>query len=145
MNEIKLFFDKSESSLIKKNLKLFCKEILHYKDYSSYMISLIFIGEEELKKLKRKFFKQDFYTDVIAFNLNSKEEDLDGEIYLSFNIIKDNTKLYSTDLENEMKRVVVHGILHLMGYEDDTKSEKEEMTKLENLFIKLFNDIQLTC
>ena len=129
MNQIKLFFDEYEYSLIKKNLKLFCKEILHYKDYSSYMISLIFIGEEELKKLKRKFFKQDFYTDVMAFNLNSKEEDLDGEIYLSFNIIKDNAKLYNTDLENEMKRVIAHGILHLIGYEDHTKSKKEEMTK----------------
>ena len=82
---------------------------------------------------------------MIAFNLNNKEEDLDGEIYLSFNIIKDNTKSYNTDLENEMKRVVAHGMLHLMGYEDHTKSKEEEMTKLEDLFIKLFKDIQLTC
>ena len=145
MNEIKLFFDKSESSLIKKNLKLFCKEILRHEGYSEYLISLIFIGEEELKEMKHQFFKQDSYTDVIAFNLNNKKEDLDGEIYLSFNIIKDNAKLYNTDLENEMKRVITHGILHLIGYEDHTKSKKEEMTKLEDLFIKLFNDIQLTC
>ena len=52
---------------------------------------------------------------------------------------------YNTDLENEMKRVVAHGMLHLMGYEDHTKSKEEEMTKLEDLFIKLFKDIQLTC
>ena len=145
MNDINLFFNEAEYPLIKKNLKLFCKEILHHKGYSDYLISLIFIHEEELKEMKHKFFKQDFYTDVIAFNLNNKEEDLDGEIYLSFNIIKDNAKSYNTDLENEMKRVVAHGMLHLMGYEDHTKSKEEEMTKLEDLFIKLFKDIQLTC
>ena len=145
MNDINLFFNEVKYPLIKKNLKLFCKKILHYKGYSDYLISLIFIDEEELKDMKRKFFKQDFYTDVIVFNLNNKEEDLDGEIYLSFSIIKDNAKLYNTELENEVKRVVAHGLLHLMGSEDNTKSKKEEMTKSEDLFIKLFNDIQLTC
>ena len=74
MNDINLFFNKAEFPLIKKNLKLFCKEILHYKGYSNYLISLIFINEEELKEMKHKFFKQDFYTDVIAFNLNNKSE-----------------------------------------------------------------------
>ena len=146
MNDINLFFDQSEHSLlIKKNIKLFCKEILHYKKYSNYLISLIFINDEELKKMKHEFLNQDLYTDVIAFNLNDKEEDLDGEIYLSFNRILDNAKLYNTNLETELKRVIAHGVLHLIGYEDHIKSKKEEMTKLEDLFIKLFNHIKLTC
>ena len=109
------------------------------------MISLIFVNEEKLKEMKCKFFKQDLYTDVIAFNLNDKKEDLEGEIYLSFNTIKNNSKLYNTDLETELKRVIAHGVLHLMGYEDDNKNKKEEMTQLEDLFIKLFKHIQLTC
>ena len=145
MNDINLFFNKPESSLIKKNLKLFCKEILNYKGYSNFLISLIFVNEEKLKEMKYEFFKQDLYTDVIAFNLNDKKEDLEGEVYLSFNTIEDNAKLYNTDLEIEVKRVIAHGLLHLMGYEDDNKNKKEEMTQLEDLFIKLFNHIELTC
>ena len=145
MNDIKLFFDQIKYPLIEKNIKLFCKEVLNYNNYSYSTISLIFVNPEELKKMKYEFFNQNFYTDVIAFNLNSQDEDLEGEIYLSFNTIEYNAKLYNVTLETELKRVIAHGLLHLIGYEDNTKNKKEEMTELENIVIKLFNNIQLTC
>ena len=146
MNDIDIIKNHSSESFINsKNLKIYCKEVLNYKGYESYFISLIFINEEALKKMKNEYFQQDLYTDVIAFNLNDKGEDLDGELYLSIKIIQHNAKLYDVSLENEIKRVVAHGLLHLIGYKDDNDSSKKEMTKNENICIELFKDITLIC
>ena len=145
MNEINIFYNSPECPINKKNLKIYCKKVLNYKGYNSYSVSLIFLNEEELKKMKNKYFKENLYTDVIAFNLNSEDEDLEGELYLSIKIIKDNAILYNASLENEIKRVVAHGLLHLIGYEDDNNSRKEKMTKIENRCIQLFEDITVTC
>ena len=145
MNEIDIVNHHSDCFINKKNLKIYCKEVLNYKGYNLYSISLIFLNKEELKKMKNKYFKQNLYTDVIAFNLNSEDEDLEGELYLSIKIIEDNAILYNVSLENEIKRVVAHGLLHLIGYEDDNNSRKEEMTKIENSCIELFKNITITC
>jgi len=146
MNEIDIIKNHSSESFINsKNLKIYCEEVLNYKGYESYSISLIFVNEEELKKMKNEYFQQDLYTDVIAFNLNDKNEDLDGELYLSIKIIQHNAKLYNVSLESEVKRVVAHGLLHLIGYKDDNDNSKKEMTKNENICIELFKDITLTC
>ncbi len=145
MNEIDIIKNHSENFINTQNLKVYCKEVLNYKGYKSYSISLIFTNEEELKKMKNQYFQQDLYTDVIAFNLNDKGEDLEGELYLSIKIIEHNAKLYNASLENELKRVVAHGLLHLIGYKDDNDSSKKEMTKNENYCIELFKDIAIIC
>ena len=145
MIEIDILKNHSENSINSNNLKIYCEEVLNYKGYKSCSVSLIFINEEELKEMKNKYFQQNLYTDIIAFNLNNKNEDLEGELYLSIEIIEHNAKLYNVSLEDEIKRVVAHGILHLIGYEDDTESSKREMTQNENSCIKLFKDISLVC
>ena len=146
MNDIDIIKNHSSENFINsQNLKTYCKKVLHYKGYESYSISLIFINEEELKKMKNEYFQQDLYTDVIAFNLNDKGEDLDGELYLSIKIIQHNAKLYDVSLESEIKRVVAHGLLHLVGYKDDDDKSKKEMTKNEDTCIELFIDFDIIC
>ena len=95
--------------------------------------------------MKNKYFKKNVYTDVIAFNLNEDNEELDGELYLSLKTIENNATLYNDSLENEIKRVVAHGLLHLIGYEDNNIARKKEMTKIEDNCIKLFKHINLIC
>ena len=145
MNEINILNNHSEHPINKKNLKIYCKDVLNYNGYNSYSISLIFVGQDELREMKNKYFKKNVYTDVIAFNLNEDNEELDGELYLSFKTIKNNATLYNESLENEIKRVVAHGLLHLIGYEDNNSARKKEMTKIENNCIKLFKHINLIC
>mgnify|MGYP001484678835 CR=1 FL=1 len=82
------------------------------------------------------------YTDVIAFNL-SDDNQLEGEIYISFDAVKINSDLYDTNVNNELQRIVIHGTLHLIGYEDNTKEKKDEMTKMEDFFIENFNQFNL--
>ena len=145
MNEINIFYNHSECPVNKKNLKNYCEGVLNYNKYDFYSVSLIFVTQKELKEMKNIYFKKNVYTDVIAFNLNDRDENLEGELYLSINTIEKNAKLYSTSLEQEIKRVVAHGLLHLIGYKDDTDYEKKKMTKTEDKFIELFKDIKLTC
>ena len=145
MNEINILNNHSEHPINKKNLKIYCKDVLNYNGYNSYSISLIFVGQDELKEMKNKYFKKNVYTDIIAFNLNEDNEELDGELYLSLKTIENNATLYNDSLENEIKRVVAHGLLHLIGYEDDNDIRKKEMTKIENSCLELFQDITLTC
>ena len=146
MSEINILYNHPfEHSINKKNLQNYCKKVLNYNNYNSYLVSLIFIDKEELREMKKIYFKQDVYTDVIAFNLNKEEESLEGEIYLSLHIIQNNAKDYNVSLEDEIKRVVAHGILHLIGYEDETEQDKNKMTKMEDICMQLFSSKDTIC
>ena len=142
MNEVSIFYDHPTPPIIENNLKSLCREVLISEGFERYSLSIIFVDDEKLKKMK-KYFNQDLYTDVIAFNLSDDKSKLDGEIYISFDAIKINSELYKTNINNELQRIVVHGILHLMGYEDNTKDKKEEMTKTEDFFLLNFQQFNL--
>lgn len=143
MNEVSIFYDHPTPPIIENNLKSLCREVLVSEGFEKYSLSIIFVDDEKLKKMKKKYFNQDLYTDVIAFNLSDDKSKLDGEIYVSFDAIKINSELYKTNINNELQRIVVHGILHLMGYEDNTKDKKEEMTKTEDFFLLNFQQFNL--
>ena len=143
MNEVSIFYDHPTPPIIENNLKSLCREVLISEGFERYSLSIIFVDDEKLKKMKKKYFNQDLYTDVIAFNLSDDKSKLDGEIYVSFDAIKINSELYKTNINNELQRIVVHGILHLMGYEDNTKDKKEEMTKTEDFFLLNFQQFNL--
>ena len=143
MNEVSIFYDHSTPSIIENNLKSLCREVLVSEGFEKYSLSIIFVDDEKLKKMKKKYFNQDLYTDVIAFNLSDDKSRLDGEIYISFDAIKINSELYKTNINNELQRIVVHGTLHLMGYVDNTKDKKEEMTKTEDFFLLNFQQFNL--
>tara|TARA_B100002051_G_C16742553_1_gene645237 strand:- start:3859 stop:4299 length:441 start_codon:yes stop_codon:yes gene_type:complete len=146
MNEINISYNHNfEFPLVKKNLKDYCRKVLDHNNYKSSLISLIFIDQEELREMKKLYFKEDAYTDVIAFNFNKNEEDLEGELYLSLQMIENNASNYSVTLESEIKRVVAHGLLHLIGYRDDNDRNKAKMTKMEDICIQLFHDIKILC
>jgi probable rRNA maturation factor len=104
-------------------------------------LNIIFLGHDELRLMKKEYFEKDVYTDVIAFNLNEPDENIEGEIYLSFEQIIENAAVFSTQPQEELLRVVIHGCLHLCGYEDDTSSQKDQMTVLENQYIKQFKGL----
>tara|TARA_A100001011_G_scaffold295206_1_gene307494 strand:- start:3210 stop:3647 length:438 start_codon:yes stop_codon:yes gene_type:complete len=145
MNEINISCNFVKYPINKKNLRLFCSEILGSKGYSIYTVSIIFVNKDELKRMKYKYFKKNIYTDIIAFNLNEKNEELDGELYISYNYVKNNAKFYKTDFEKELRRVVSHGLLHLIGYKDDTTESKLEMTNLEDFFMDFSKNKQILC
>ena len=100
-------------------------------------INLILTDDEFLRKMKNKYFEQDLYTDVISFNLEDPNEDIEGEIYVSMDRVIDNAKLLKSSINMELKRIIIHGTLHLIGYNDKTNSQKKNMTRLENKYLEI--------
>jgi len=105
------------------------------EDKTCESINIIFMERDELRLMKKEYFDLDVFTDIIAFNLNEPYENIEGELYLSEDQINENAETFKTDPQVELIRVLIHGCLHLCGYEDDTPKLKDQMTVLENLYI----------
>jgi probable rRNA maturation factor len=123
----------------RKILKLIEKVIREYRKPSG-SLSFILLSDEELIKINKEFLQHNYSTDVIAFDY-SNNDILDGEIYLSLETIKNNSLNYKVSLRNELIRVMIHGTLHLCGFNDYTDDEKERMRILENEWIVQFKKI----
>ena len=120
-----------------KCIQLLVKNIFAEKKIKDAELSYIFCNDNFLSKLKKNFFKKNHFTDVIAFRLNSYEEKrVEGEIYISLPRAKENAKIYEEPYEKEVARLIIHGCLHLLGYPDETKDQKQIMTNLENVFLQ---------
>ena len=103
--------------------------------YDSH-ISIIFTNDELVSSLKKSFFKINELTDVIAFRLNDySEKNVEGEVYISVERVFYNAKKYNEKKTNEISRVLIHGILHLLNYKDNEKESKDLMTSKENHYM----------
>jgi rRNA maturation RNase YbeY len=99
-------------------------------------ISYIFTNDEYILDINKKYLNHDFYTDVITFDY-SDEDVVSGDIFISIDMIKYNSKKYKTEFSNELFRVIIHGILHLLGYEDKETDSKILMTQKEDYYLSL--------
>tara|TARA_B110000977_G_scaffold76214_1_gene102795 strand:+ start:3319 stop:3747 length:429 start_codon:yes stop_codon:yes gene_type:complete len=107
-------------------------------DYSIGELSFVFCSDDYLRKLNIKHLNQDYFTDVITFDY-SKEMSLIGDVFISTERVKENAKLFNVSFNEELFRVIIHGVLHLCGFKDKTKEEKAEMRSKENNFLSLIN------
>ncbi|MFQ6605121.1 MAG: rRNA maturation RNase YbeY [Fidelibacterota bacterium] len=103
-------------------------------------ITLIYTDDEYLRHLKQEFFHQDQYTDVIAFRLNDyTEAAVEGEIYISLPRAWENSRIFSEPYSREVARLIVHGTLHLLGWNDETEAEKAAMRTREEAVLDAVN------
>jgi rRNA maturation RNase YbeY len=138
--QIKIFNDCLLSfSYYKEQIEKLSKQILILEKCNKAKISIILSNREYVSKLKKEYFKINVFTDVIAFNLGDNNDCLDGEVYISIEDVLENAKIYSTSFNKEFMRVLIHGILHLLGYKDDQDDEKKYMNNLEKKYLSLFD------
>ncbi len=97
-------------------------------------IAIVFTSDEYLREINIKFLKKDYYTDIISFD-NSTEKKISGDLIISKERVKENSIQYSQSFCDELHRVVIHGILHILGYNDLIESEKEIMSKKEDYYL----------
>jgi probable rRNA maturation factor len=97
-----------------------------------------FFNDNDLKSLNNKYLGRNYYTDVLSFN-DSYEKTINGNIAISVDRVKENAKTFGVAFDHEMLRIMVHGLLHFLEYNDSTDDEKSEMTKKENEKIKMFH------
>ncbi len=121
------FFHKSQ---IKKHIKrLIVNELMQVGD-----IAVIFCSDNFLLEMNKQYLDHDYYTDIITFDYVA-ENIISGDLFISFDRIKDNAKHFDIELIREIYRVVFHGVLHLVGYKDKTDEEQRVMTEKENFYL----------
>ncbi len=114
-------------------IKDLCTLVLNDTSYESISIEIIFCNDDHLSKLKMKYFNEDVLTDVLAFPIKN-DAVLESEIYISYDRALANSKEFDVSLNNEIVRLIVHGLLHLLGYRDDnTESKKIMFDKQESI------------
>lgn len=136
MISVQLENNGSDLSVIdKKWISNITENILMDHNHKNANILIIFSSDIHLRDLKKEYFNQDVYTDTISFNLENPKEPIDGEIYISLDRINENAVIFKQKFEREYKRVIIHSILHLMGFDDQADEEKRKMTKLEDYYL----------
>ncbi|MBL4594053.1 MAG: rRNA maturation RNase YbeY [Flavobacteriales bacterium] len=101
-------------------------------------ITYIFCSDEYLHKMNLEHLKHDTFTDIITFNY-CVDDIINSDIFISVDRVKENSEAYKTTFQNELSRVIIHGILHLIGYDDKNDSDKEVMRTKEDFYLSLLS------
>lgn len=120
------------------------EEVIRREGYTAGEINYIFCSSEYHRQLNRDFLGHDYFTDVITFEERETrlaEHIINGEIYIDIATVADNAAIYKTLPINEIRRVVVHGALHLCGHKDKSPWAEKNMRRLENKYLKLLNEM----
>ena len=122
----------------KLNRKRWLKRIATNAGFNIKELNYIFCSDEYLYQVNRDYLKHDTYTDIITFDNSENKDDIEGDIFVSIDRVRENAKTHTQEVETELNRVLVHGLLHLMGYKDKTKEESSLMRLKEEESIKLY-------
>ncbi len=122
----------------KLNRKRWLKKIATNAGFKIKELNYVFCSDEYLYQMNRDYLKHDSYTDIITFDNSEKKGDIEGDIFVSIDRVRENAKTHTQEVETEMNRVLAHGLLHLMGYKDKTLEEVALMRLKEEESIKLY-------
>ena len=132
---IRIFYDRVTARYKGwRKLENILAEIIIESSFKPGSLNIILTDDDNLRNINIEFLEHDYFTDVITFNYN-KDEIINGEIYISLDTVKRNAINYDVSLNNELSRVIIHGILHLIGFDDKNEIDKERMRKAENLWL----------
>ena len=110
--------------------------LLEKEGFSKHLLlRVIFLDDETLLLMNKEFLNHDYYTDIITFPIEEAENTLEAELYISIDRVRDNAQKESESFSNELLRVYLHGILHLVGYKDDTVQAKKIMREKESFYM----------
>ncbi|MEO7961356.1 MAG: rRNA maturation RNase YbeY [Ginsengibacter sp.] len=114
------------------------KKIFLIEGYEFRSLTFILTSDEELLKLNKEFLGHDTFTDILTFSLNAKFSGIISEIFISVERVRENADIFKQSFDIELRRVMIHGILHLCGYQDISKKSKKNMSAREDFYLDLY-------
>jgi probable rRNA maturation factor len=125
----------------KRKTSKWLKQITQNEGFRITELNYIFLNDEKLYEINLEYLDHDTYTDIITFD-NSEEEDIiEGDIFISIDRIRENAATFQTSFENELRRVIAHGLLHLCGYKDKSDEDAKKMREMENESLRLWESL----
>ncbi len=137
MNEINIFKECKDIDFYKDHIVQLINLSLEATKYNQVKINIIFCNNDKLNSFKQEYFNDDALTDIITFPIKN-DNDLEAEIYISIEMAKINADEFNVSLNNELSRLIVHGVLHLIGFNDDTEDSKKIMFLKQDEIISNF-------
>jgi probable rRNA maturation factor len=140
--KIHFFFEDVDQISFKKNLiKKWIHQVIKTEGSTFGFINIIFCSDNYLLELNKNYLNHDYYTDIITFD-NTDNQVLNTDLFISVERVLDNSKKLSIEFKKELFRVIIHGILHVLGYKDKTKLQQNIMRKKEDFYLELlYTDI----
>ena len=139
MSTIQFFYQKPLNSLRnRRKLKHFLSKTAKSFKKDIEELNIVFCSDAYLLDINKRHLAHDYYTDIITFDLSEQKSPLHSEIYISVDRVKDNARSLSLSFNQELHRVIFHGLLHLMGYKDKSASDQQKMRNAEDLLLKSY-------
>lgn len=121
---------------MQENIRHWIKKMIKKEGAALSNINFIFCSDSYLRKINKEYLKHDYFTDIITFDNSNSKKQVDGDIFISIDRININSKIYNASFNDELQRVIAHGVLHLLGYEDKNSADKKIMRKREDFWLK---------
>lgn len=119
----------------KQAIKVWLQGIAKQENRKLGDLNYIFCSDEYLLDVNRQYLNHDYYTDIITFDNSESPSRIDGDIFISIDRVQDNAQTIGVAFETELKRVLAHGLLHLIGYGDKTEDDQKQMRAKEDYYI----------
>jgi probable rRNA maturation factor len=133
---IKVFYDETNFRLRGwRKIKQLIEKVIAKEYKISGDLNFIITNDNNVRSINTEFLEHDYNTDVISFGYNSGNV-VNGEVYISIDTVRSNSLNYNVSLSEEVLRVIIHGVLHLLGYDDKTEDEKRVIREKEDLWLK---------
>lgn len=138
-NKRVFFFSEEVNFLLRNKTKIrnWIKACIISEKSNTGFINYVFCGDNYLQRINIEHLNTDTYTDVIAFDYSENTKEVSGDIYISVERIKENAKKFKVTFHQELYRVMIHGILHLIGYKDKTVEDAHQMRNKEDYYLSL--------
>ncbi len=136
---LNFFFENIENLSINENITSWIEYIITHEGKKLGDINYIFCDDEYLLKINQDYLQHDYYTDIITFDY-VKGKKISGDIFVSVTRVSENAPLLSKSFDEELHRVLAHGVLHLCGYKDKTEAEIKEMRNKEDFYLNAISE-----
>ena len=135
---IRFFYEKTRYRLPKPTkTSRWIKSVIEAQGFSLVDLNYVFCSDNYLLGINQSYLNHNYFTDIITFDYSGQRKAIQGEIYISIHRVRDNAKELGVSFEEELHRVIIHGVLHLMGHRDKSTLEKTAMRKKEEACLSL--------